>query len=80
MAPHEGLGKAPAFGQLGTDLAVVIAQHLALCINPAGAATDCHVDQAGLFRQGRLDQQLADVVQQGAAGRKKQNRINLSNT
>ncbi len=62
----KALRQVPAPCQLGTELGIVIAQHLALGLDPAAPLLDRQIDELRLFRQGALDQQLADVVDEGA--------------
>lgn len=63
---NEGLRQVPAPCQLGTELGVVVPQHLALGLDPAAPFLDRQIDELRLFRQCALDQQLADVVDEGA--------------
>ena len=63
---HEGGRQVPAPRQLCAELGIVVTQHLPLGIDPAAAFLDGQIDEPRLFRQGALDQQLADVVNEGA--------------
>lgn len=62
----EGLGEVPAPCQLGAELGVVVTQHLALGLDPAAPLLDRQTDELRLFRQCALDQQFANVVDEGA--------------
>ena len=53
------------YAQLGAELGIVVTQHLPLGLDPAAPLLDGQVDEPGLLRQGALDQQLADVVNEG---------------
>ena len=61
----EGFRQVPAPCQFGTELGIVVSQHLPLGLYPAAPLLDRHIDELGLFRQCALDKQLTYVVDQG---------------